>query len=141
MPPYQSPISRADKLRHHPDVLLHRTESEFGRALKSLLEKKTRTMLSAWHALRKMTCHVLFHPPHFYWGRFFGCFGVFQIDMTNTSNVETMLKQKLTPPEDQNQHWSKCVARSSRTKYQNLFNPMYDMQILYIKKQIYTSQH
>lgn len=82
-----------------------------------------------------------FPPPHFYWGRFFACFGVFQIDMTNTSNVETMLKQKLTPPEDQNQHWSKCVARSSRTKYQNLFNPMYDMQILYIKKQIYTSQH
>lgn len=51
---------------------------------------------------------ISFPPPHFYWVGFFGCFWVFQIDMTNsTSNVETMLKQKLTSPEDQNQDWSK----------------------------------
>lgn len=68
--------------------------------------KKTRIMLSAWNVLRKMTCYVhFFSIPHYHWVGFFGCFGVFQIDMTNsTSNVEIMLKQKLTSPEDQNQN-------------------------------------
>lgn len=103
--------------------------------------KKT-TMFSAWHVLRKMTCHVnFFSTPPLLLSRFFGWLGVFQIDMTNsTSNVETLLKQKLTSPEDQNQDWSKCVARASTTKYQNLFNPM-TCRYSTLKNQIYTSQH
>lgn len=104
--------------------------------------KKTRAMLSAWHVLRKMTCHVnCFSTSPLLLGRFFCWLGVFQIDMTNsTSNVEIMLKQKLTSPEDQNQDWSKCMARSSTTKYQNLFNPM-TCRYSTLKNQIYTSQH
>lgn len=80
-------------------------------------------------------------PPTFIGWVFFGCFWVFQIDMTNsTSKVENMLKQKLTSPEDQNQDWSKCVARSSTTKYQNLFNPI-TCRYSILKNQFYTSQH
>lgn len=126
MPPYHSPASQADKLRHHPDVLLHRTESEFGRALKSLLEEKQEPCSLHEMCSEKWPVMFLSFPhPHFYWVGFLGCFWVFQIDMTNsTSNVETMLKQKRTSPEDQNQYWSKCVVRSSPTKYQNLFNPI-----------------
>lgn len=101
--------------------------------------RKTRTMLSALNVLRKMTCHFpFFSTPPLLLSRFFW---VFQIDMTNsTSDVETMLKQKLTSPEDQNQDWSKCVVRSQTTKYQNLFNPITCRYSL-LKNQFYTSQH
>lgn len=50
MSPYQSPVSQADKLRQHPDVLLlNRQDSEFGTAL-----KPKETTHSTWNVLRKM---------------------------------------------------------------------------------------